>query len=61
MGLGVLDGVLGPAIFPDGRQVLFGSGVPVASPLRGHLLWDLALITPGLALIQPVHLVSQGR
>ena len=28
---------------------LFRSGVPLDSPLEGHLLWDLALITPGLA------------
>ena len=28
---------------------LFRSGVPFHSPLERHLLWDLALITPGLA------------
>ena len=34
---------------------LFRSGVPLDSPLEGHSLWDLALITPGseLALSQP--------
>ena len=28
---------------------LFKSGVPLYSPLEGHSLWDLALITPGFA------------
>ena len=28
---------------------LFGSGVPLDSPLEGHLLGDLALLTPGFA------------
>ena len=28
---------------------LFRSGVPLDSPLEGHSLWDLALITPGFA------------
>ena len=30
------------------RASLFGSGVPLDSPLEAHLLWDLALIMPGL-------------
>ena len=28
---------------------LFKTGIPLDSPLEGHLLWDLASITPGLA------------
>ena len=28
---------------------LFRTGVPLDSPLEGHSLWDLALITPGSA------------
>ena len=31
------------------KASLFRSGVPLYSPLQGHLLWNLALITPGLA------------
>ena len=25
------------------------TGIPLDSPLEGHLLWDVALVTPGLA------------
>ena len=42
-----LDSMLGPAFSPDAS--LFRHGVPFDSPLQGHLLWDVALITPGLA------------
>ena len=47
VGLGVLDSMLGPTFSPDAS--LFRSGFPFHSPLEGHSLWDLALITPGSA------------
>ena len=34
---------------------LFGLGVTLGSPLEGHSLWDLTLITPGLAWSHLVH------
>ena len=50
VGLGVLNSMLGPTFSPMPEQAsLFGSGVPLDSPLEGHSLWDLALITPGFA------------
>ena len=36
---------------------LFRSGVPRDSPLKGHLLWDLALTTPGLARNYPIYFI----
>ena len=36
---------------------LFRSGVPLDSPLKGHLLWDLALIAPGLARSDLFHFI----
>ena len=39
--------MLGMALMPE--QASLRSGVPPGSPLEGYLLFDLALITPGLA------------
>ena len=38
-----------PSPLMSEQASLFRSGVPLYSPLEGHSLWDLALITPGFA------------
>ena len=50
VGLGVHNSMLGPScpLMPE-QASLFRSGVLLDSPLKGHSLWGLALITPGLA------------
>ena len=50
VGLGVREGMLGPPLPLIPKQAcLYGSGVPCDSPLKGHSLRDVALITPGKA------------
>ena len=48
------------ALMPE-QASLFRSDVPLASPLEGHLLWDLALITPGLARINLLYCNVVGQ
>ena len=60
VGLGVSGSMLPPP-FPlrPEQASLFGSGVPLDSPLEGHSLWDLALITAGFARTDLCHFLSQ--
>ena len=39
---------------------LFRSGVLLDSPLEGHSLWELALITPGLARSYLFYFIPNG-